>query len=136
MSLLRRLGRAILGSADMDECAVVEHLARRTPKTMVDVGAHVGGSLIPFARKGWDVHAFEPDPSNRTQLLQATREFPRVKVNPLAVTSVDGEKLPLFTSEVSTGISTLVPFHESHEVTAMVATTRLDTYLRHEDVRA
>ena len=32
---------------------------------MIDVGAHVGGSLIKFALSGWKVYAFEPDDQNR-----------------------------------------------------------------------
>jgi hypothetical protein len=30
---------------------------------MLDVWAHHGTSLVPFARAGWQVYAFEPDPA-------------------------------------------------------------------------
>ena len=32
---------------------------------MIYVGAHFGSALAPFARQGWQIFAFEPDPQNR-----------------------------------------------------------------------
>lgn len=43
---------------------------------------------------------------------------------------MDDEEVSLFTSDVSTGISTLSPFHKTHAPTATVRTVRLDTYVR------
>ena len=97
---------------------------------MVDVGAHFGGSLLRFAADGWEVHAFEPDPSNRDVLVRRVHEMPNVRVDPRAIGEADNVEVPLFTSPISSGISTLHPFHPSHEPTARVSTVRLDTYLR------
>ncbi len=56
-----------LGS--LDEIGVVHAVTReRAPGVMVDVGAHYGSSLRPFAKDGWRVFAFEPDPANRQKL--------------------------------------------------------------------
>jgi FkbM family methyltransferase len=96
---------------------------------MVDVGAHFGGSLLPFARSGWEVWAVEPDPANRSHLTAATQGLVNVHVDPRAVTEHTGERLPLFTSTTSTGISTLVPFHGTHVPAVEVETVRLDDLL-------
>ena len=32
--------------------------------TMIDVGACVGDSFLPFFQKGWNIHAFEPNLDN------------------------------------------------------------------------
>jgi FkbM family methyltransferase len=100
---------------------------------MVDVGAHHGGALEAFAQSGWSVHAFEPDPSNRAELMSGPGRMPSVHVDSRAITEIDGDQLELFTSDVSSGISTLTAFHPSHHATATVETVRLDTYLARID---
>jgi FkbM family methyltransferase len=102
---------------------------------MVDVGAHWGGSLLPFATRGWEIHAFEPDPENRKRLIGNTRHFANVRVDQRAVADREGDELAFYTSMVSTGISTLRPFDESHRVTCRVSTVRLDTYCNEHNIR-
>lgn len=96
---------------------------------MVDVGAHVGTVTARFAPHGWEVHAFEPDPSNRQRFRERFDDHDRVFLDARAVSEIDGQRLDFFASEVSSGISGLVNFHQSHRVTAEVETVRLDTYL-------
>jgi FkbM family methyltransferase len=98
--------------------------------TMVDVGAHVGTVTSLFAPKGWIVHAFEPDPANRRRFRERFDGDAQVVLDDRAVGEVDDDVLPFYTSEISTGISGLVPFHESHQLATQVTTVRLDTYLR------
>ena len=68
-------------------------LARLRPgMTVFDVGAHIGLYTLLFARQvgpGGRVHAFEPEPRNREQLLVnlAINRCDNVTVNPLAVFS-------------------------------------------------
>lgn len=38
--------------------------AKRKKGVMIDVGAHFGGALAPFALCGWKIYAFEPDAGN------------------------------------------------------------------------
>jgi FkbM family methyltransferase len=121
----------MLGPADLDEVLILFHVIGGTPGTMLDVGAHQGSSAAPFLDRGWAVHAFEPDPANRAIL---SSRCPGAKIDPRAVSEVDGEEVSLFTSDVSTGISTLSPFHTTHTPTATVHTVRLDTYLRERGV--
>jgi FkbM family methyltransferase len=128
---LRKLVSGVLGPPDLDEVLMVFHVIGGTPGIMVDVGAHQGYALAPFLERKWTVHAFEPDPANRAIL---SSRCPSATIDPRAVSQVDGEKVPLFTSDISTGISTLSPFHTTHTPTTTVQTVRLDTYLRERDV--
>ena len=117
----------LFGAGNLDEVAIAYSVIGDQPGTMLDVGAQFGTSLAPFLEHGWTVYAFEPDPSNRAKL---TSNYPKALVDPRAVSEIDGETLPFFTSDVSTGISTLSPFHSSHKPTAEVKTVRLDTFIR------
>jgi FkbM family methyltransferase len=129
--VLRRLARRVLAPWDLDEVRVVFRVIGGTPGTMLDVGAHQGYSVTPFLKRGWTVHAFEPDPANQAIL---SSRCPGAIIDPRAVSELDGEEVPLFTSDVSTGISTLSPFHATHTPTTTVRTVRLDTYLREQRV--
>lgn len=129
--VLRRLVRRVLAPWNIDEVGIVFRVIGGTPGTMLDVGAHHGYSATPFLKRGWTVHAFEPDPANRTIL---SSRCPGAVIDPRAVSELDGEEVQLFTSDVSTGISTLSPFHTTHTPTTTVRTVRLDTYLREQGV--
>lgn len=96
---------------------------------MVDVGAHHGSTLRPFANDGWRVYAFEPDPSNREVLERNWGAAENVTIDPRAIAERDGQVVDLYVSDVSTGISALAPFHPSHRIGTQVETVRLDTYL-------
>lgn len=130
MRLQQRVG-ALLGPSEMDEVGMVCRIIGAAPGVMLDVGAHQGHSLQPFLERGWRAYALEPDPANR-RILAA--RFASAVIDPRAVSETDAEKLALFTSDVSSGISTLSPFHASHEPTTTVETVRLDTYLREAGV--
>lgn len=124
---LKRLVWRILGPAHFEEVDVARRVLPRNSGFMVDVGAHRGTSLAAFADHGWRVIALEPDPTNRKFLEESPR--PNVTVDPRAITDTDGDRLTLYTSPVSSGISTLAPFHESHTAAVEVETVRLDTLL-------
>jgi FkbM family methyltransferase len=95
---------------------------------MLDVGAHHGGSLAPFARDGWTVHAFEPDATNRAALLASFGHMPNVTVVPKGVSDQPGV-LPLFTSAESSGISSFAAFTAGHVASGDVETVTLRDYL-------
>lgn len=121
--------RRVRGPA-FDEVAIVyEALRREGPGLLVDVGAHFGSSLRRFADDGWRVIAIEPDPKNRAVLVERMQGRENVIVDARAIGERDGEILSLYTSDVSTGISALAPFHPSHRATSEVETVRLDTLL-------
>ncbi len=101
---------------------------------MIDVGAHWGSSLLAFAQQSWTVHAFEPDPLNCARLMGAIEGLETVTVDPRAVSTTDGKTVSLYTSPISSGISSLDAFHSTHRVTTEVQTVRLDTYIQEEDI--
>lgn len=100
----------------------------QTPGVMVDVGAHYGFSLAPFAEAGWSVHAFEPDPTNRAELMKGPGSRANVTVVPKGVSDELGS-LPLYVSPESSGVSSLAPFTDAHQPTATVDITTLASYV-------
>lgn len=68
-------------------------LARRIPtRIMIDVGAHHGTTLAPFAEAGWSVIAFEPFEANRRALTERFAAAPAVVVRPEAVSDESGTR--------------------------------------------
>ena len=101
---------------------------------MVDVGAHNGGSLLPFARRGWRVLAFEPDPTNRAALKTRVAGLDNVTIDTRAVGAIGAEGVAFFGSHVSSGISSLSAFHESHHQVTKVDVTTLENAFREHRV--
>lgn len=116
--------------SNVDETAVVAKLLSDRDgrqHVMLDVGAHVGTSAEYFDALGWSIHCFEPDPTNRAKLTQRFGQSENVRIDPRAVSDKPATGLKFFTSDVSTGISGLHAFTDSHEQTTTVdATTVAD----------
>lgn len=124
--------------AGPNECTLVFETLRGRPDrgVMIDVGAHVGTSLMPFARRGWTVYAFEPDAGNRARLQKKVARFDRVTVDPRAVSDTIAGGVPFYTSDQSTGISGLSAFHQSHSETTTVDTITLAAFMAEHGIRA
>jgi len=122
-----RFLKRLLGRERLSEVEVVADviLRGRPVGTMFDVGAHKGYELEHFANRGWSVVAFEPDNENRKILLERFGANPRVKVDTRAVSEKIEQGLAFFSSDVSTGISGLLAFHDSHHETQRVDTTTI-----------
>jgi FkbM family methyltransferase len=122
-------GMAIHSSGvSVDEVALVAGVFRRRrgpQNVMIDVGAHFGYTLERFLTLGWSVYAFEPDSENRSVLEARYRSDPRVTIDSRALSDQVQESATLYRSPVSTGISTLEPFHEQHSPAEEVAVTTL-----------
>lgn len=133
---IRQFIRRILGRPVASEIGVLHHLlARDVPSgVMVDVGAHTGDSCWPFLDSGWTVWAFEPDPENTRRLEGLRHRYPGLHIDPRAVTDSDGGAATLYTSSISSGLSTLRPFHESHREGIQVETVSLARFCREEGV--
>ena len=135
--LTRRLMRPARSWLAPDECLLVYHWLRRKgigAGVLVDVGACFGSALAAYADAGWTVHAFEPDPANCDRLRATWASAVGVTIDDRAVSDEDGRELPLYTSDVSAGISSLSPFHDSHVASATVRTVTLRRYLREAGV--
>ncbi len=101
-------------------------LAPGTSGKMVDVGAHKGESCREFARRSWKVLAFEPDDDNRAALEVALGGCDNVSIDVRAVGETTGAEVLFYKSTLSTGISGLHPFHESHTASGHVKVVRLE----------
>lgn len=125
-------------SAQIDESALVLSALSPTARkgVMIDVGAHHGGSLKPFAKVGWTVHAFEPDPKNREKLVNSYGSKENVIISEDAVSDVGGQIVPFYASEESAGISGLSAFRESHKEVARVSTTTLNEIVARHSIAA
>lgn len=133
---VHHLLREIVYGPRVDEVELVHRLLREGPRgrVMIDVGAHKGAALEAFARDGWRVVAFEPDPDNREELAEFCRSFAGVTIDPRAISNREAGELPWFRSDVSSGISSLAAFHESHRAAGCVEVTTLSLALEHHKV--
>lgn len=129
--------KAIFGRVLLEEVEIIYDALKgyKSSKVMIDVGAHFGNSLEPFAEEGWHVFGFEPDPKNREMLLDLCSKYPNVSVDMRAVSDKNQENLSFFTSEVSTGISSLSSFHESHKESTSVNTVTLDVFCKDKNIK-
>ncbi len=118
----------------VDEVGIIHKFIGNKSGVMVDVGAHFGGSLGMFIDKGWTVHAFEPDAKNRAELIADFADFPNLKINTEALGKEPQSNVPFYQSSVSTGISTLSPFHKTHEQAQSVDVTTLSAYCSAHDI--
>lgn len=117
----------------LDEISVVQKLfkyglitTKNAQPVMFDVGACEGKAHQWFAKNGWEVHAFEPNPPMYQKMAGAL--LPGVKLNQFAVSDKSGQVVDFYTSEESIGISSMLAFRETHKATATVETIRLDDY--------
>lgn len=103
---------------------------------MLDVGAHFGSSLELFAQQNWKVFAFEPDSKNRIKLEAEYKNRDNVVIDSRAVSDQAQSGVTLFRSDVSTGISGLSSFHDSHKEGEKVDVVTLKQYLSDNKIAA
>lgn len=135
---IRGIVQAKEDRAQLNENKLVSILcdAKNHAGVMLDVGAHYGGSLIPFADAGWKVIAFEPDPNNRSQLQNCPTVINKdVEVVAAAVGSEEKSDVKIFASNESSGVSGLSPFLETHEEVCRVPLLRLDTEIKKRNLK-
>lgn len=104
----------------------------------IDVGAHYGTSARPLLEDGWKVIGFEPDEKNREKLQSGLKKYipDSLVIESLAVSDEVAEEVGFYRSEVSTGISGLSSFHESHSSAGSVSTTTLEVYSEGQGIDA
>lgn len=120
----------------IDENYVVHQLLKKIKKSNVvfDVGAHHGHTVIPYAKEQWNIHAFEPDPENLKILDSRTKIYKNVKINNCAVSDENKENQCFYSSDESTGISSLLKFRKSHKEKCRINTITLESYLEKNKV--
>ncbi len=98
-------------------------------RVVVDVGGHTGTTTRPFAKLGWNVITFEPEPSNFQAVCNSMAGYPTVTCIRKAVSDTAGQGIPFYVSEEHWGIHSLKPFHKTHKPSITVETVRLDQML-------
>lgn len=96
---------------------------------MIDVGAHFGESSAPFSEMGWRVLAFEPDADPAKQSAIQNILNGRSRLYRCALSAAAATDQVFYNSAVSTGISGLIPFHDSHQQTNSVEVRTLKEVL-------
>lgn len=120
---------------NVDEVAIVHKMLTHKEKgVMADVGAHMGYSLMPFADMGWQVYAFEPEPSMRRNLIRNTKKYDNVFIESRALSDREIESMPIYKSDMSSGISTLSPFHASHKPSGIVTVTTFAKFTAEQNI--
>lgn len=102
--------------------------------TMIDVGAHYGGSARPFALNGWKIFCQEPDTKNRERLFKNVGSMPNVKIDPRAVGESPETGRIFYSSKESTGISGMLAFRETHEQSATVNVTTVSDIIADNEI--
>jgi FkbM family methyltransferase len=118
----------------VDEVTMLAAICTPGDGVMVDVGGHTGGATAQFVDLNWRVVAYEPDPVNRAAFVERFGHHPKVQLSEDAVSRTEGDEVTLYSSDVSTGISGLSAFHESHRPVGVVRTVRLDEDLKRRGV--
>ena len=134
--IVEMLRRAVRGQ-HFNEVAVVWEAMRDMggERVMFDVGAHHGDTSKPFADGGWRVFAFEPDEENRRILTETLGKSANVTVDSRAASNRSAAGVQFYSSDVSSGISGLSAFHESHVQSGTVDTVTLAEVVKEADVR-
>lgn len=119
--------KKMIGRQSFDEVRLIYEMFKISNiiGTMIDVGAHRGSSLGLFAADGWNILAFEPDNLNRSYLSRAYGRPSNIIIDSRAVSNEAKSNSPFFGSSVSSGISGLSMFHDSHHQTQTVDITTL-----------
>ncbi len=135
-SFLKALKRNFFPPNNPDEIFIAFNVlnAEKEKGIMVDVGAHHGHSLSSFANHNWQVYAFEPDSDNRRQLEAQFGDLPNVNIDPRALSDKPQEKLTLYKSKESSGVSGLSGFLSSHTPSEEVEVTTLKYFLSEKNI--
>jgi len=130
-SFFQALKRNIFPSNNPDEVQIAFNLLNTETKKglMFDIGAHQGHALSAFAEKNWEIYAFEPESNNRKILESRFGSYPNVNIDPRAISDKPQEKMILYKSKESSGISGLSAFHQSHTPSEEVEVTTLALFL-------
>lgn len=118
----------------IDELKILYPFLPEKAGLMIDVGAHNGESFLRFQRRGWTIHAFEPDPERFAGLQEKIRSLERITLDSRAVSRVSGRQYPWFTTPDSDYAGTMHPFADTHVQTGIVTTVALSDIVRERGI--
>lgn len=101
--------------------------------TMIDVGVHFGESSLMFLEKNWKVYGFEPDQKNREQIIDYVKNHKNFILEDIAISDKSGQMM-FYTSDESSGISSLLSFHDSHKADKIVQVKTLNEVISEKGV--
>lgn len=140
--VLKLVKTIVLGKNLGEHDLVLKLFSRLTDKKpcdriMIDVGAHHGFSMLKFAKLDWKVYCFEPDDDNRITLLKniQTHKLNNVFVDERAVSNLE-TSAKYYKSEISSGISSLIKFHPSHQEAIEVKITTLSVFCNKNNINS
>lgn len=139
---LDKIGDQIIGNCyDRNDNALIDETdfifeisSHSSGMTMIDVGAHFGGSSYKFALKDWNIYAFEPDPENRKKFIDKLGHKKNVHLDIRAVGEYEEKRQQFYSSTESTGISGMLAFRDTHEKTATVDVTTIENVLKEHNI--
>ena len=103
-------------------------------KIMIDVGAHYGESFSPFLHDGWKVYAFEPDSRNMKELQIISRDNDRLNLDNRGCSNKTESNINFYSSDVSSGISSMSAFDSSHKETNKIDTVTLKDFIKDKQI--
>ncbi len=114
----------------IDELYLIANYFRqkRIVGTMLDVGVHYGESSELFLNNNWKVVGFEPDDNNKKIIPTEILTNKNYTLIDCAISDNVGE-MNFYTSQESTGISSLLNFHETHKIAKVVKVETLDNMI-------
>ena len=118
----------------LDETHIVSEYLDQEKGVMIDVGAHIGSSSKLFLDSNWKVYGYEPDPKNREKLRNNLKKYEKLVISDKAISNEIGNSIDFYSSNESTGISSLMPFSEGHEKLCTVKTTTLEVELQNQAI--
>lgn len=96
-------------------------------RVMVNVGASNGHGAREYARKGWEVYAFEANPFWLEQ-SNAADPVPNCHIFNKAIALSDEKSITFYVSPKHPGIGSLRKFHETHEPIEVEAVSLRNVY--------
>jgi FkbM family methyltransferase len=103
-------------------------------KLMIDVGAFRGSSLKLYNEIDYTIYAFEPNPWGYERIKKQNVKN-NITIENKCVSNKEEDNVKFYLSKTSGGISSLTPFHSSHEeVHFTVSSVRLDNYMKSKKI--
>ncbi|MCP3851074.1 MAG: FkbM family methyltransferase [Gammaproteobacteria bacterium] len=118
----------------LDENQLINKFLNSDSGTMIDVGAHHGTSAIRFLERNWLVYGYEPDPINYNVIENHLSQFTNFILSNKALSNVSEDNIDFFTSNESTGISSLSGFTKGHIKSYKVSTTTLSHEIKKNSI--
>ncbi len=120
----------------VDELYLISKYFRKNNKNgvMIDVGVHNGQSSELFLDMGWKVYGFEPDEINKNKIPSHVINNSKMTLFECALSNENGE-MSFYRSNESTGISSLLNFHETHKEAKKVPVRKLQEVIDENKIR-